>query len=226
MNAIQLDHHLQSKIFAKLRYNQTMRYSDLKDPAIESSLFVYHLKELIKRKLVEKTDNGEYRLTSKGAGLAQLFSSEMGKMRLGPLTYSLIFLRSNKNRWLVVKRKKHPHINKYACISGKVWPEETVESAAKRELHYFTGGNITAPLEYRGYASVMIQTKELRTHITGPIWFADNLEEIELPDLKHATPQWVEWQKLPYDEFIPGWKEIVAMIESSQKEYLDLSFSD
>ena len=202
-----------------------MRYTDLKDPAMESSLFMYHLRELIKQKLVEKTEDGKYQLTGKGAELAQLYSSEVGNIRLGPLTYSLIFLRSKNGRWLVARRKKHPHINKYACISGKVWPGETVESAAKRELHYFSNNQLDVPLIYRGYASIMIQGKDLSTHITGPIWFADNVEEVRLPDTKHAELQWVDWQELPYSEFIPGWKQIVTMIESGEKEYLDLSFT-
>lgn len=225
MKSVHFDHHIQSKIFAKLRYSSELRYKDLKDPELESSQFMYHLKGLVSQKLVEKTPGGSYRLTGQGAELAQHFSTEAQNIRLGVLTYSIIFLRSDQGRWLVCTRKKHPHIHKYACISGKVHTEETLEEAARRELAHFTGRSIQTHLTYKGSASIKVEAPEYTTHIYGPVWFGDNIPEITVPDVPHATSQWVDWRTLPYDRFIPGWKEIVEMIESDKPQLLDLQFN-
>lgn len=224
MALTQFDHHIQSEIFAKLRASDTLRYKDLKDSSIESSQFVYHLNELIKRKLVEKVDKGLYALTPLGVMVAQNFSSDTRKVSLGVLTYTLVFLRSNKGRWLVVKRKKHPFYSMYACVSGKLHFNETLGAAAQRELREHTSGLIDCALTYKGYVSVMVKHGQQENHITGPVWFADSVEEVDLPELPNATPIWVSWQELSYTEFIPGWKEIIEMIEQDNQTFLDMHF--
>ncbi|MDO8336579.1 MAG: hypothetical protein Q7T74_07455 [Candidatus Saccharibacteria bacterium] len=224
MSIQRFDHHIQAEIFAKLRHSPTLRYKDLKNPELESSQFMYHLRELIKLKLVEKTDDGYYKLAPKGVELAQHFSSEVANLQEAPLTYSLIFLRTKTKKWFVSHRKRHPFIGKYACISGKVHMQETLRTAAKRELSEFSKGKIDIPLIYSGYVSVLVHQKNALNHVTGPVWFADNLEEIELPEINRGDTKWVEWEKIDYNEFIPGWREIVEMIESGKSDYLDLEF--
>jgi hypothetical protein len=223
MRETRIDHHVQAAIFAKLRYSESLRYKELKDPTLEPSQFMYHLKSLIGRDLVMKNLDGSYSLTGDGRILAQYFSSEVGNIRLGILTYSLLFLRSNRGNWLVLKRKKQPHINRYACISGKVHIGETVDEAARRELGQHVSTN-DIKLHYAGSASVLVNSAGTMTQIYGPVWFADGVDESRIVQAKHASSQWVDWQKLPYDEFIPGWKEIVSMIESGMPQLLDLKF--
>ena len=50
-------------------------------------------------------------------------------------------------------------------------------------------------------------------------------KEIELPEINRGDTKWVEWEKIDYHEFIPGWREIVEMIESGEPAYLDLEFT-
>lgn len=224
MNMQRFHHHIQADIFAKLRHNASLRYKDLKEPGLEPSQFTYHLKELAKQKLVEKTEKGGYRLAPAGVELAQHFSSSKGNLNQAPLSYTLIFLRTTDKRWFVVKRGKHPHIGKYACISGKIHMDETLQQAAERELYNQSMGLIKTTLEYRGYVSVMVREQGYITHITGPVWFADNLEPVALPAKAYGEILWADWTKLPYGQFIPGWKEIVEMIENDNPAYLDLSY--
>ena len=224
MSLYKFDHHIQSAIFSKLRLGEIVRYKDLRITDIESSQFIYHLHELIRVGLVYKVERGKYQLTSKGIELAQHFSLSAGGLRLAPPTYSLIFLRSKHGKWAVLQRKKQPHFNKYACISGKVHTGETLEIAATREFRDFTSGLITTSLTYRGYVSVSVSEQGFQTHITGPVWFADNVDEISFPETRHGLLEWHSWKDLPYKDFIPGWKEIVTMIEQSSPAYLDLHF--
>ena len=224
MSIQKFDHHIQADIFAKLRHSKKLRYKDLKNPELEPSQFMYHLKNLMAQKLVEKTDDGYYQLAKKGVELAQHFSSALGNLNEAPLSYTLLFIRSEKGRWFVLRRNKQPHIGKLACISGKIRMDETLLQAAKREAKAFTGQSWEDKLQYRGFASILIRGATARTHITGPIWYIDGVNEVQLPKTPTGKGEWLDWKKQNYDEFIPGWKEIVELIESGEKNYLDLQY--
>jgi ADP-ribose pyrophosphatase YjhB (NUDIX family) len=221
------DHHIQREIFLKLRQHDVARYADINIKTIESSQFMYHLKELIRAGLVEKVEKGRYRLTRKGIALSQGFSTERKNIALAPLSYTLIFARSKNGKYLVVRRNKQPFIDMYACISGKIHMDETLKEAAAREWDEDIPLKLPK-LSYKGYVSVLVkETGQTLAHITGPVWFADKLEEEwESVDTRIGHVQWVDWEELPYDQFIPGWKEIVSTAESEQEPFLlDLSFT-
>ncbi len=225
MSIHKFDHHIQAEIFAKLRASDSVRYRDLKDPALESSQFVYHLKELIKRDLVEKNENNHYKLSPKGMSLAQYFSSEKAALNPGTLSYTMLFLQSKNGKWLLVKRKKQPFYDSYAAPSGKIHTHETLQQAADRELALVTDGKIENKLQYKGYVSILTKNEFAQTHVTGPIWFMDNCEEFDHSKITAKNLLWADWQELPYEKFIPGWREIVEMIEAGKPAYLDLSFN-
>lgn len=223
MSIHKFDHHIQAEIFAKLRASSSLRYRDLKDPSLESSQFMYHLKELIKIGLVEKFDRGKYRLSKKGMSLAQHFSSEKNTLRQGVLSYTMIYIRSESGKWLLVKRKKQPYYGYYAALSGKIHIGESLEQSAVREVSILGIKNIK--LAYKGYVSILISGKIIETHITGPVWFIDNCKEIDTKNVTQRSLVWADWEDLPYENFIPGWRETVEMIESDKPAYLDLEFT-
>ena len=61
------DHHIQDKIISALVAGE-QRFSHLVPPDMEHSLFMYHMRKLLKQGVVEKDDQ-VYRLTLKGAQL-------------------------------------------------------------------------------------------------------------------------------------------------------------
>lgn len=225
MSIHKFDHHIQAEIFAKLRASDSLRYRDLKDPVLESSQFMYHLKELVKRDLVEKNEEGHYRLTPKGISLAQYFSSEKAALNPGTLSYSMLFLRSKNGKWLLIKRQKQPFYGCYAAPSGKIHTHETLLQAAAREFSRITNDAIENKLEYKGYVSILTKNEHSETHVTGPIWFMGDCEEFDESKTTSANLLWANWKTLPYKEFIPGWREIVEMIEAGTPAYLDLAFN-
>lgn len=62
------DHHIQDMIIHALA-TRAMRFSELVPPEMEHSHFMYHLKKLLARGVVEKAPDGEYALTLEGAKL-------------------------------------------------------------------------------------------------------------------------------------------------------------
>ena len=52
----------------------------------------------------------------------------------------------------------------------------------------------------------------------------DDCEEFDLSKITAKNLLWSDWKTLPYKDFIPGWREIVEMIEKGKPNYLDLEF--
>lgn len=121
------DHHIQDKIIAALVAGE-QRFSALVPPGTEHSLFMYHMRKLIKDELVEKDDQ-LYRLTLKGA---QLYNARHHLDK--PLNYprSLIqFLVVSGDSVLLSRRKTGiaNQLNEYMLPGG---------------IHYFMAPSQTA----------------------------------------------------------------------------------
>lgn len=62
------DHYIQIDILSKLAQNESaVRFTDLKDPGIENSLFMYHANKLLNRGLIQKHEPSGFKLTQAGA---------------------------------------------------------------------------------------------------------------------------------------------------------------
>lgn len=121
------DHHLQDKIIAALVTGE-QRFSDLVPANIEHSLFMYHMRKLIKQGIVEKDDQ-IYRLTLKGA---QLYNARyhLGK----PLDYPRALIQ-----FLVVRDGKVLLSRRTTAIA-----EQLNEYMLPGGLHYFLAPSRTA----------------------------------------------------------------------------------
>lgn len=221
-----IKHHIQSAIFQKIRQNGPMRYKDLKVDSIESSLFVYHLKELMRSSIIEKDKDGKYRLTKNGVTLSQHYSTEMSDMRFSVPSYTIIFARSIEGKWLMYKREKSPFVGFYSTISGKMHHGESLQISLSRELGEVFAKDMNVEPRFVCYSSIIIHGAEsdATTHITGPIWFLDKVDQSLInTQYQKGTLLWEDWEKLPYDQFIPGWSEIIDQIESGDQSILDLN---
>lgn len=106
-----IDHHLQARILDEL-WQGERSFSELKPQAIENSLFMYHLRHLIARGIVEKVD-GEYHLTADGTRWAHkrdhTYRTETGLRAL----VQLFIVRDGK---LLVSERRGAtaeHMNRY-----------------------------------------------------------------------------------------------------------------
>ena len=221
-----ISHHIQRRIFNRLVGAESLRYSELKPKEIEANLFMYHLKELMKMGLVEKDDKN-YRLTESGKMLATKFSVREVGIRQMPSTLSIIVLRASDGSWLLYERKRQPYIGWLGWPSGKIHMGETLNEAGRREASEKCGYE-DIDLHLLGNFSLVTKgiPSDFVNHVIGYVWFAEVAEKREFEN--HAGHTfWVDdWRSLDYERFIPGFKEIVAEIESSRTPFsLDLCFS-
>lgn len=141
-------HRLQQHILQQLIFNDSRRYSELKPAAVESNLFVYHLRQLIDGGLVAKLDNGQYALTPAGQYYADRLSLASFRPRLQPRIVTLVVLTRDDGATLLYRRKRQPLLGMVGFPYGKIHVGETVAASAKRELNEKAG--LESVMSHRG----------------------------------------------------------------------------
>lgn len=142
-------HYIQRYIVKVLGLNETARYRDLKLDGIESSLYNYHLKEVIREGLVEKTADGEYRLSLAGLKYVDHVGMRTIEPRWQPKIINCFVVSNDRGEMLFYRKMRQPFVGLWCLPSGKLHYEDaSVMSGAQRELSMIIGDGI--PFEYRG----------------------------------------------------------------------------
>lgn len=193
-----------------------MRYSELKPKELEANLFMYHLKELMKMGLVEKLEK-RYTLTQAGRSTATRFSIREQSIRVMPSTITVLALRSSNGNWLLYRRKRQPYINALGFPSGKIHLGDKLIDAAYRELDEkcgYTADEVS--LNYRGVFNLVEKAEgEIKNHVIGHVWHGV-VDDKRIFENHAGETFWGNWQEYPYEDFIPGFREIVEALKSDQ----------
>lgn len=116
------------------------RFSEMRPKKVDTNLFTYHLKLLLKAEYVVKTELG-YTLSAKGLVYVDRVSIDKMKLRTQPKIITMLLVQDGYGKVLLQKRTKQPYINTWTLPYGKFHIDDTsVLSAASREakekLHY------------------------------------------------------------------------------------------
>jgi ADP-ribose pyrophosphatase YjhB (NUDIX family) len=129
-----VSHHIQKHIIEVLMFNEVARFRDLRPPKVDTNLFSYHLKLLIKNDIVKKLSTG-YTLSTYGIGYVDRLSVISKKVRTQPKIITMMVVQNSEGEVLLWRRKRQPYINAWTLPYGKLHTEdESIEAAAKREL--------------------------------------------------------------------------------------------
>jgi 8-oxo-dGTP pyrophosphatase MutT (NUDIX family) len=165
-----------------------LRFSELKPDGMESNIFMYHLKQLIRSGYVAKCDDG-YRLDHLGLQYVDGLSSTNLRLRKQPKLIAILALYGPGGRWLLVERKTQPYIGQRMFLSGKQHFGETMTRHAARELQEKIGVDI--PLQYRGLAEISIhESGELLTQVVAHIHYGELQSDALPPPTTKFTFVW------------------------------------
>jgi 8-oxo-dGTP pyrophosphatase MutT (NUDIX family) len=138
-------HHIQRFILNVLMNNEYARFRDLRPPQVDSNLYSYHLKTLLKQHLITKTLSG-YTLTASGLECVDRLSSKDAHVRVQPKIMTMIAVMNQHDELLVYTKERQPFIDQLTFPSGKLHMEDaTILDAARREVHERTGLAATSP---------------------------------------------------------------------------------
>ena len=117
---------MERKILDLFLYNQKLKFSDIEHQIKErSNKLAYHLKQLVKKGVLEKSNNS-YSLSETALTLIPYLSNKKS-----PLPVLLIHI-GNKNSCFLYKRNKRPYKDKLSLPGGRLLLSEDIEKATKR----------------------------------------------------------------------------------------------
>ncbi len=136
-------HGAQTSILRELLFKPVMGYAELQKPTgLTSDHFNFHIKRLVDVGFVEKSKNGQYKLTSRGKEYANKLDTDQNTIEQQPKTTVILAItrqRQGETEYLFQKRLKHPYYGYWGFPTGKIRWGETVLETAARELKEETG---------------------------------------------------------------------------------------
>jgi 8-oxo-dGTP pyrophosphatase MutT (NUDIX family) len=190
-----VEHHIQRDILDRLTHASSLRFSELKPDGMESNIFMYHLKQLMRDGYVQKTDEG-YLLTTAGLSYVDLLSGENQRPRPQPKLIAILALHDAAGRWLLAERKIQPYFKTRMFPSGKQHRGETSAEHAVRELAEKTGLENNS-LVRKGSAEILIHDAEnaLITHVVAQVYTGELSPDTLLPETDRFRYVWHDFEK-------------------------------
>jgi len=205
-------HEIQYHIIDQLLHHQSRRFSELKIKSLESSLFQYHLKYLIKQGLVEKTLDGKYQLSPGGIYFVDRLSLTTKTPRPQPKLTTIVVLRNERDEFLLYQEHRQPYIDTWRFPAGKIHENERLADAAAREIREKFGMEIDG---LRQIGAVHLRTFECGelTIENYAFIFVGNYDG-ELP----AEAMWFDADDKSDLPLMPGVREVIDYVQNDQHE--------
>ena len=137
-------HDIQASVLRRLLLSETMRFSDLQPDGISSDQFTFHLKKLAEVGIIQKNEDGTYRLTASGKEYANRFDIDSGSAKTEKQAkLSVLVMAVNEEngvkKYVMQQRLKQPYFGFRGFVTGKIKMGESVLETAARELKEETG---------------------------------------------------------------------------------------
>ncbi len=133
---------IQALIIRQLFTHGSLRFSQINVRAVPSDQFSYHLRQLVKHGLVDKTDEGVYSLSVRGRSQAVLLDTKSNHfIRQGFVACRIVLSRerNGQKQYLMQRRTKVPYRGSISEPGGKILFGEDILVAARRNLLVETG---------------------------------------------------------------------------------------
>lgn len=211
-------HFIQKHILRTLSACKWARFRDMKPEGVESNLYNYHLKLLLKGEMVDKVDGKGYRLGPDGLRFVDHVSLKKFEPRWQPKLLTMIVAVNAKNEILMWPKYKQPFIGLWSLPSGKMhYDDPTIEAAVRREISYFSAEE-PKNLEHKGVIEFRGKIRDKVVSHTIAHVFAADLGKIE-----HDHAKYIPLSDRRSLEMSPGTREIIDNTLSS-KEFFYKNF--
>lgn len=200
-----VNHHIQKHIVDVLMYQKVARFRDLRPPRVDTNLFTYHLKNLVKAGFLHKVDGG-YTLSPSGLSYVDRVSSEKKVIRTQPKIITMLVVQNSDGDILLQRRDKQPYIDTWTLPYGKLHIEDpSIKDAAQREAKEKLGLD-DQELEHAGDCYIRVQADGELLSTTLAHVFRFYKDDIVTSD----TLQWARPHKLSQLQLAPAVEDVMA----------------
>lgn len=214
-----IEHHIQKSILKYLTNKKAARYSEMKPENIDSNLYAYHLKKLLKLDFIIKESN-LYTLSPHGQNYVENISLSEFNFRNQPKITTRILLKNKKGQYFLTKRSKQPLIDMWGFASGKTHIEdERIIDAAQREVSDKIGLNIRSLKHVGNYYAKILSQGEIVSNTLSHV-FSATLSELETHSLKISNSQnWFSTDEMTELDLIPDTLDLIYLAEHSSGDF-------
>jgi ADP-ribose pyrophosphatase YjhB (NUDIX family) len=200
-----IEHHIQKHIIGVLYHQRIARFRDLRPPRVDTNLYSYHLKILIKAGFIEKCDGG-YTLGREGLLYVDRVSEAKMNVRTQPKIVTMLVIQNSNGDVLLQRRTKQPYIDTWTLPYGKLHIDDaTIQAAAQREAFEKLDLRGVAPVHAGDCYIRVYDNEELLTTTLAHVFRFDH-DDIELTD----NLQWVRPHKLQQLTLAPTVERIMT----------------
>jgi ADP-ribose pyrophosphatase YjhB (NUDIX family) len=220
-------HFIQQAIIKSLAVRESARYSEIKPKTMESNHFIYHLKQLIKDKLVAKNDDGSYSISPKGEAFIDGVSFSSFKVRSQPNVLNLMVCKSFDGKYLLYKRKHRPFIGLKGFPYGKIHLGNSLRESCKLELIEQTG--IDTTFDHAGDVYITVfKGDTLVSHTLFHVHTAIMHISILTSSPPYGQFTWETVDETKSQEYFHGFTEVLALTNDKTKKdfFEELVFRD
>lgn len=219
MNSLDL-HPAQVSVLRSLRHAEAARYSSLLRPlAMDSDVFKFHVRKLVKSGLVHKSETGDYYLTAVGKEFANNLDKVKRTVQKQP-KYSLMLVVTKsapdgETLYLFQQRRRQPYWGYWGFLSGPLRWGMNAEDTAKAELKKQTG--IEADFETAAFfrqRDYNAETHELLEDKLFQVMKASRSQGDLLNTYEHGYCEWLSIEELSSkDKYFEPTKTIIEMLD-------------
>ena len=116
---IELNHHIQRQILNRFLHANTRSYTDLLIDGMSGNSFIYHLKALLREKLILKTSLHTYEITPLGRLVLDNLSFETSRFRLRPTLGVFLVAKAKNGEYMLYESARQPFIGLTGFVFGK-----------------------------------------------------------------------------------------------------------
>lgn len=184
---------IQNKIISRLKNADILRYRDIHPAEVPNDLYNYHLKSLISKKLVDKSNDG-YSLSENGRKyVADIHHTSDQANRLFKINVITIVtqITDGKLQVLVQKRMSQPSYGIIGVMGGTIVKGESMIDGAKRKLEQETG--LSADFRVIGFERRQLyESNELFSDVMFPICYATNASGVLVSKTEFGENSWMD----------------------------------
>jgi hypothetical protein len=186
-----IDHYIQAQIVSQL-YKQTERaFSDLKPDDVENSLFMYHMRKLINRGVVGKSNDG-FKLTTKGIRWVNFIGPSTLQQKILPRLLINFFVTDVDKTQILLSQRKGPAstvLNEY-LLPGGLYPYGLTKHTAARQILQDMNLPQDTPCRFVCVYEKLLQADDAFVHHAITVLYELTLDRNTQADTEHFALKW------------------------------------
>lgn len=207
-------HFIRKHILRVLIYTDWAKFSQMRPEKIDSNLYNYHLKQLVKEGFVEHDSDHGYKLSPIGMRFVDHVSIKTFEPRWQPKLLTMLVVLNNNHIWLWPKYRQ-PFIGSWSLPSGKVhYDDESLEQAALREASYLS----SKPPRSIRHCGVIEFSADINSQVVSHTISHVFVVDIDPGDVTHPRTKLIDIDALDDIQLSPGTREIITEVMSAASD--------